>query len=399
MEEKKQTAGTEIRGTGRSTLIRQIISAAVLAILFAGYALTFLVPKFYGMTDAYVGVFVFFMLLILLAVNADVITRLKNKEKDLFLLLFLLVLTLINILIVHSGKGAFFVLADFLLIIYLSDKLILGKKQILWIAGAYFALLFIWLLFVYPKMFAEYGFYGYNTNTAATFTIYTLLCAFLFVQCFTARFEFAGFFSVLLIVRGVQLAMYHRARGAFVMLGVFLLLYYLLPGKWWLKKGVFRLLYLFATLGSLLFVALYTLAGTTGVNYRLPFFYKEVFSGREEIWKEFFLLFLQKPLTGIGTNVQISSFFEFNVHNAMYNILVVYGLIAFIGTLALLYPKLEKMRLKALSDKTAYCALCILLAVFFESFFDVDLLWVDYALNLLSVLLVVNHEQDQISGK
>ena len=208
----------------------------------------------------------------------------------------------------------------------------------------------------------------------------------------------AGFFAVLLIVKGVQLSLYHRARGAFVMLGVFLLLFYIIPSKWWLKKRVFRVICILETLGSLAFVAAYTIAGTKGVNYRLPFFYKELFSGREEIWREFFYLFLKKPLTGIGTNVQISSFFEFNVHNAMYNILVVYGLAVFVLVLALIYMRLEKMRQRAENDRVAFCALCVLTAVFFESFFDVDLLWVDYALNLLCVLMVINHEQTEISG-
>ncbi|MBP5384618.1 MAG: O-antigen ligase family protein [Lachnospiraceae bacterium] len=399
MEQKMRPADTETAGTGKKITIRNIIGTAVFALLFAGYALTFLVPKFYGMTDADVGVFVFCMLMILLLLHADILSRLRRREWDAILVVFLLLLSGVNILIVDSGKGAFFVLADFVLIFYLSGRITVNRRQVLWMCGAYFALLFVWLIIVYPKMFAEYGFYGYNTNTAATFTIYTLLCAFLFIQCFRERFEAAGFFAILLIVKGIQIAMYHRARGAFIMLGAFLLFYYILPKKWLLKKTVFRCVYVLATLGSLLFVALYTLAGTMGVNYRLPFFYKEIFSGREEIWKEFFHLFLQKPLTGIGTNVQISSFFEFNVHNAMYNILVVYGVIAFAGTLCLLYGRLEKMRTCAENNRLSHCALCILLAVFFESFFDVDLLWVDYAMNLLLVLLVVGYEQNKVSGQ
>ncbi len=378
--------------------IRNILNMVVLLLLFAGYSLTFLVPKFYGKTDAYVGVFVFAMLLILLLANTNPLERIKKLEVDLLLLATILLLCGINIILVKSGKGAFFVLADFVLAFYLAGKLVIQKKQVLLLSGAYFALLFVWLLFVYPKMFAEYGFYGYNTNTAATFTIYTLLCAFLFVQGMREKYAIAGFFAVLLIVKGVQLAMYHRARGAFIMLGVFLLLYYVIPSKWWLKKGVFRAVYVLETLGSLVFVAGYTLLGTKGVNFNIPFFYKELFSGREEIWKEFFLLFLEKPITGIGTNVQISSFFEFNVHNAMYNILVVYGLFVFILTLVLIYMRLEKMRDRAQNDRVSYCALCILTAVFFESFFDVDLLWVDYALNLLVILMVVNHEQNKVSG-
>ena len=399
MGQKMQSADGKTADTGKQIKIRDLVNIIVLALLFTGYALTFLVPKFYGKTDAYVGVFVFCMLLVLLFVNGRPLERIKNREWDLFLLLAALLLCGINILIVDSGKGAFFVLADFLLIFYLSYKITLRRKQVMWICGAYFALLFVWFLFVYPLMFAEYGFYGYNTNTAATFTIYTLLLAFVFVQGMKEKIAAAGFFAVLLIVKGVQLALYHRARGAFIMLGVFLLFAYILPAKWWLKKGVFRCIYLLETLGSLLFVAAYTVLGTSGVNFYLPFFYKELFSGREAIWKEFFELFAQKPLTGIGTNVTISSFFEFNVHNAMFNILVVYGAVTFILTLVLIYMRLEKMREKALRNRLSYLALCIVTAVFFESFFDVDLLWADYALNLLCILLVVNHEQTEVSGK
>ena len=398
MEQTMRPADEKTAGTDRQIGVR-VANAVIFILLFAGYSLTFLVPKFYGATDRYVGMFVFLLLAILSLINADPLRRLLRRERETIVTAVLLLLIGINILIVHSGKGAFFVLADFVLIWYLSDKIRLTKREVLCIGGAYALMLTVWFAFVYPKMFAQYGFYGYNTNTAATFTIYSLLIAFVFVQCVTERFPAAGFFAVLLLVKGVQLAFYHRARGAFVMLVVFLLLYYVIPKGWLAKKGVFRALVLLATFGSLVFVAAYTLAGTLGVNYQLPFFYKEVFSGREEIWKEFFLLFCRRPLTGIGTNVEISSFFEFNVHNAMYNILVVYGLPSFLLTLCLVIGKLIRLREHAAGNRICFCALCVTFAVFFESYFDVDLLWVDYALNLLVLLLFVNHEQSQISSK
>ncbi len=398
MEQTMRPADEKTAGTDRRIGVR-IANTVIFILLFAGYSLTFLVPKFYGATDRYVGMFVFFLLAVLSLINADPLKRLLRRERETIVTAVLLLLIGINILIVHSGKGAFFVLADFVLIWYLSDKIRITKKEVLFIGGAYALMLTVWFALVYPKMFAEYGFYGYNTNTAATFTIYSLLIAFVFVQCVKERYPAAGFFAVLLLVKGVQLAFYHRARGAFVMLIVFLLLYYVIPKGVLKKKGVFYALTVLATFGSLAFVALYPLAGTLGVNYRLPFFYKEVFSGREEIWKEFFQLFCARPLTGIGTNVEISSFFEFNVHNAMYNILVVYGLPAFLLTLCLVIGKLKKMREAAAKDTICRCALCVILAVFFESYFDVDLLWVDYALNLLVLLLFVGHEQSQISSK
>ncbi len=397
MGEKNQAANRSFGTIDRSINARQVVSLVVIGITFIGYTLTFLVPKFYGLTDAYVGVFVFLMLGILLLVNVNLMEMLRKKDIETIVMMALIVLIGVNILIVHSGKGAFFVLADFILVFYLSNKVRLTDLQTMAISGMYLIMLFIWLLFVYPQMFAAYEFYGYNTNTAATFTIFTLLCAMVVVMRFREYVEIMGLFIVILLVKGIQLALYHRARGALLMLLVFLLLYYVVPKKWWLDKKVFRGICILATFGSLAFVAAYTILGFMGYNYVLPIFYKKVFSGREKIWREFFYLFIKKPLTGIGTNVEITTFQEFNVHNAMYNILVVYGILAFVGVLFFVYRRLEQFRVKALASNTAFCALCAVVAVFFESFFDVDLLWVDYAFNLLFLLLVVGNSGESQS--
>ena len=146
-----------------------------------------------------------------------------------------------------------------------------------------------------------------------------------------------------------------------------------------------------ATLGSLGFVLLYTLLGKTGFNMFIPVFYKNIFSGRENIWYEFFMHFKTMPLTGVGTNFTIESFQEFNVHNAMYDILAIHGVIVFIGTLYFVYKRMLGFREKIVSNKMAYCAFSIVIAVFFESYIDVDLIWVDYALNLMFLLAVINN--------
>ena len=41
-------------------------------------------------------------------------------------------------------------------------------------------------------------------------------------------------------------------------------------------------------------------------------------------------------------------------------------------------------------DRLPLLALTILLSVFFESYFDVDLIWADYALNLLFLCVTVH---------
>ncbi len=389
MGEKNETAGSKTR---------ELINLSVMLVMFVGYALTFMVPKFYGATDRYVGVFVFLCLCVLMINNVDILDLLRKKDRDLIILAALLVITLVNLLLVHSGLGAFFVAADFALIFFLSGHIIFSRKSVIIMAGAYMALLLYWFFIAYPKLFDDYAFYGYNTNTAATFTIYTLLCAFLLTVVLLEREDrlkgadfylkgsagrLSGVMAVLLMVKGFQLALWHRARGAFIMLIVFMVLWFLIPKKWWKNKVFYYALWILATFGSLLFVAMYVVVGATGVNMKLPFFYKEVFSGRDKIWLEFFTLFSKKPFTGIGTNVTIESFFEFNVHNAMYNFLVIDGILVFAGIIYLIFRFAKRAYVKINGSLLRHCALAVLLAVFYESFFDVDLIWADYALNLL----------------
>jgi len=377
----------------RKLNIKDVINTAILAVWFLFYALTFMVPKFYGFTENIVGVFVFVCLAALFFTNVNILKAIKNKETDFFLTAGIVLITGINLLLVNSGLGAFFTAADFAIIFYLSKEIRLKKWQLYAVGGMYLALMLYWFFYTYGWMFAEYGYYAMNTNTAATFTIFSLLCLFVLAQLLYEKHIAFGLFMVIIIVKGVQLSLYHRARGAFIMLIVFLLLRFVIPAKIWTRKGFFAALLTIATLGSLVFVAFYTWLGTTGVNFNIPFFYKNMFSGREAIWLEFWNLFTQKPLTGIGTNVTITSFFEFNVHNAMYDILVIHGVLVFAGTIVLIFRRLMPLRGK-ITNPVVLCAIASLIAVFFESFFDVDLIWTDYSLNLLFLLMAAHYRED-----
>jgi hypothetical protein len=185
------------------------------------------------------------------------------------------------------------------------------------------------------------------------------------------------------------------------MLILFMIFRYCIPKKWWKNKALYILLILLATLGSLAFVGLYVYIGETGANFKLPFFYKEVFSGREAIWHELFDLLVHDErrytvFTGIGTNFELTSFFEKNVHNAMYNFVVIHGIIVFAGILYFIYKRLWGFRDRIAESGRGYSgmapltAMCALMAVFFESYLDVDLIWADYALNLIFLLAVID---------
>lgn len=375
----------------KSNLRKNIINMAVLIVLFLCYTLKFLVPAFYAATDKYAGLFVFLCEGVLLLNNYNVFNALKAKDKDFFIFAFLLVIIGANLVVVNSGFGAYFTAANFALIFYTSDKLILSKKQVLIMSGIYMIMLLCWLVPLYPSYFGSYdASFALNTNGAATFSVYTGLCALIFLQFFYEKNAWIELPVILLFVRLIRLALWHRARGAFIILSCFILLFYILKGSFIKSKVWYIALISLSTIGSLLFVFFYTFLGKTGFNMFIPIFYKNIFSGRENIWYEFFTYFKEKPLTGIGTNLTIESFFEFNVHNAMYDILVIHGVIVFALTMYFVFKRFISFREKAKNNKLILTALCILISVFFESFIDVDLIWADYSINLIFLLAVIN---------
>lgn len=370
---------------------KNIINMTVLTILIVCYALKFLVPAFYAATDKYAGLFVFICEGLLLINNYNVLEALKKKDKEFFFITILLVIIGINLIIVHSGFGAYFTAANFALILYTSDKVILSKHQIIYLSGVYMVVLLFWLVILYPSYFGSYdASFALNTNGAATFTTYTALISLILLYYFYEKNKYIEPLIVLLFVRTIRLALWHRARGAFIILTVFILLFYILKGRFLNSKRIYTFMVALATVGSLIFVMFYTLLGKTGFNLFIPIFYKNIFSGRENIWYEFFTYFIRKPLTGIGTNLTIESFVEFNVHNAMFDILAIHGIIVFVMTMILLFKRFLSFREKALNNKLIALALCVLFSVFYESFIDVDLIWADYSMNLIFLLAAIN---------
>ena len=397
MENKKsdtfrKVVAADIKEIKSNTDLKTIITTVLMFMAFLFYALTFFVPKFYGFTEDYVGVFIFVILAGIFFTNVNPIKKIKEKDVDLIVLAVLAILVVLNIFLVDSGKGCFFVAVNFAMIFYLAGEIKFQKWQIHLFGTLYVAMLLYWFMFVYTWMFADYSSFAMNTNTAATFTVFSMLAAFvLFESVFENHKYIGGLLITIALVKCFQLSLYHRSRGAFIMLMVFVLLKFVVPKKWWEKKGFFTFMSIFATFGSLLFVAFYVWLGTTGVNFSMPFFYKNIFSGREAIWYEFWTLFKNKPLTGIGTNVTITSFFEFNVHNAMYNILVIHGVLVFAATIFLMYRRFFACREGLSQRPVARCAAAAVFAVCIESFFDVDLIWANYSLNIFFLLLVMNN--------
>ena len=362
--------------------IRTVLNYAAFIAMMVFYAGTWTFPLFYHVTEIYNSLIIFLCLGVLFIANIDLRERIRQRDKMLLILFATVFIALINLFIIGSRKGCILIIADFLMILYLAPHIKLDraqKKMLEW----FFLIMFIsW--FIYDRAFS------YNSNTGATVTVFTFFGAMVLLTDIVERKEIYGFFLVIAFVRVITLVFWHLARGAFFALTLFIFFYFIVPKAWWKSPGKYLFLMLFSTLGSLAFVGIYVFLGSTGFNMELPFFYKNVFSGREQIWLEVWEILKVQLLTGIGSGRELKSFFEYNIHNAMYDVLAVHGIIVFALSFTLIINRL-KMAGEALdiTDKRKMTAIAAVFAIFIESFIDMDLMWADYSPLLLFLLLTV----------
>lgn len=356
-----------------------------LIIMMVFYAFTWTFPGFYHITEIYNTSIIFVALAILFFNNINLVRKFREKDVAFYALTAAVVIAAVNLFIIDSNKGCLLILADFLMVFYLSGELRLTDRQLKTMEVFFLVMYASW--FVYDRAFF------YNANTGATVTVFTLLAAYVLLNRLCAVREIYGFFIVIALVRTISLVLWHLARGAFIALFVFLILFYVLPRSIWKSRYFYRGMTLFCVFGSLLFVLVYVLMSKTGINPKMPFFYKNVFSGREQIWMEVWDIFIGQPLTGIGSGRALKSFFEYNIHNAMYDILAVHGIIVFALSAILIIRRLfEAGRAVGEKHEKIIC-LCAVFAIFTESFIDMDLMWADYSPVLLFLLYEIFHEE------
>ena len=358
----------------------EVINWAALIIMMVFYACTWTFPGFYHITEVYNTLIIFVALALLFFNNVNPIKKLKEKDLSFYALALALVVAAVNLFIIDSNKGCFLILADFLMVFYLSKEIKLTELQVKTLEVFFLVMFVSW--FVYDRTFS------FNANTGATATVFTMLAGYVLLNRLCSAKEIYGFFIVISLIRTTNLVLWHLARGAFIALAVFLVLFYLVPKKLWQNKVFFRELTLFSIFGSLLFVLAYVLLAATGINPKMPFFYKNVFSGREQIWMEVWEIFAGQPLTGIGSGRALRSFFEYNIHNAMYDILAVHGIIVFALAVTVLIIRLfeaGKLIREGAGTEKILCMAAVF-AIFIESFIDMDLMWADYSPVLLFLL-------------
>ncbi len=310
----------------------EYVTAALFILFLLG---SFVSSKIYGVIAPYgtlvmfVGAAVIYIMLIL----AD---RERFLKTDVVVLVGIaaVIIAPVNLFILGSRKGAMLVIFDLVLMLTLvirGMELSGGMKRICAFSGA--VLMLLW----YPVVRWDYGF-----NTVGFVFLILFIFGELALEYVKNDLElgYLKYVQLLFFPTSVLLAVCYQARSAALSIAAFGLIYLIAPVITE-KRLLYNICLGIFTLGSILFTALYSGLGSSGWNIRI--LYKDVLSGRELIWAELWREFLKRPLTGIGSSYEMKSFFMFEVHNGLFDILVVHGIIVFLCILFLLVKALMRL--------------------------------------------------------
>lgn len=316
------------------------------------------------------------------------------RDKMFWIMAVTDVIALINLFIVGSNKGCFLIVVDFMLILYLADKVEFDRKESIVMLGYTAFFFFYWTIDV------KGYFKGYNTNYGGLILITGF--AFLMVLLHTVNFlkrKWCIPIYLFFIALAYNIISWYRSRTALMGL-IVLLIIMIIPGKIITNKIIYPAICALASFGSIALSGLYIVFGKFG-DGEVQLFYKSVVSGRNDIWSELWDAYLQKPVTGIGSSYEMKLDFMkgmFEAHSAMMDILVVHGVIVFAlvcGVLLYRLIKLKSQTASGFTGKVIFAAfICILVTGFFENYYIVQ----PFSLMFLS-LFAVKPEKKEITGE
>lgn len=350
--------------TKSNKTISNYIFAAVLTLEIYG---CFIFQEANAITSRYASLISFILLsLLLLPKLKYYITHPAEFKNDPFLLILICggTAALLNLFLIGSNKGAFLTAATVMMAFYIGYD----YKCPLWLRFYTFCILSSLLIWWYCHVH-----WYFNFNMAGFIFMLTGIAAISLIEILIFKnkcYETLRPFQIIAYITATLLCLLYHARCVLAGMLLFGILYSVMPVILNHKLAK-HILISASTFGSLIFSALYILLDKTGIS--ITILYKDILSGRQDIWGELWTAFSKQPFTGIGSSYEIKSFFIFEVHNGMLDLLIVHGIPVFICAMLLIYrtllkalstPKISRLRRIALSAVFA-----MLFTSFFENFF------------------------------
>ncbi len=340
---------------------------------------SFIRQDFYAVTGVYATLIIFAVLFLIALFRIDLRKSDVRTKTEIAVFALTAIIATLNLKLINSGMGALFIPTDMVLMLLLVPRIELTDRMRRVIAGSASLLMIYWYAYIHW----EYGF-----NMAGLLYMIIFMTGEIFAEYVKNDFDmqYMSLVQILLFVTTVLITICYHARSAALCVILYGIIWKLLPylGE---KKVLYKLLVAAATFGSLLFTLLYMLMGRLGIN--LTILYKDILSGRQDIWAELWGALAGQPLTGIGSSYELKSFFIFEVHNGLFDILAVHGIIVFALVIFMLVKRLNETADIHFSYRPdCRHAIAGVFALLFASFFENGFIVPPYSIVFMALLLL-----------
>lgn len=327
------------------------------------------------------------LIVFIIAIVIIVLILIENerqiKKKDVYIIIIMISILLFNTIFNKSNLGSIINAITFSLILIVSKYSCIKQKYINYIL---YTLVFYNIIWINSKYFF------YNTNTIGLVAMIFLMWN-SFIIYINKRIKLINIILIGLILKDIHIVLLSDSRGA--MLGI--LMFYMIlciPNKLLKIDFIFNSLLTFFTLGSLFFVGIYTFIWKNNILENNFFYGKRIFTGREKIWYELFVLFKENIWIGLGSGIEIKSNSSLNVHNSMYNVLVIYGILIFSIIIYIIFDNLHKNKFIIANNKIGKVTFAFVCGLLANSFVETTFFNANIYMILLFLLIILNSERN-----
>lgn len=354
-----------------------IINYTVVSIMFFLFLIMWLQINIYLELVQIFPLLIFTLLTILVVSNSNKIL----EDKKISIIAFVTIMTaVIGIVINNSNIGTLFGVINLSIVFLISPYIQINQKIIKIFSILSFLGLIYWS-FIPPE--------GFNTNSIGVITLVFFIFS-LFVLGSIKNKIIKIPLIIFTIIISLNSIIISESRASLIGFIFFIILNFLIPYKVLCKKIIVKFLIYLVTIGSIGYVFLYI--GLWKMNYSLTWSYgdKSLYTGRELIWIDLWVAFKENYLFGLGSNYQLQTHDVLNVHNSMFHILTIYGILVFMLSLTLIYYFFsEKVQYIAEDNPFFGIALSGFLSLSLQSFFETTLVSSSFTPIIIMFLIII----------
>lgn len=260
-------------------------------------------------------------------------------RKDYICILLLNVLFIMATLYFYSAWGSALFFIHILIGCFVFNNLVLSRQMYCWVHSICFVVILVYVLTLNISTIdhtVAYNRYGdlINSNTVGILVLTGVLHGACWASVWRHKLCRYILFCLCLVCGGVLISRFH-CRSALLMFGLFWLIF--IVRKHPIAENTCSWITRFILLVSLLFPCVYVYL-YTHTNLNLEIFGKNLFTGRQFVWRDTFHYILQNPLLGVGNEGLLEMGNSFHAarltdatHNVMLGIWKSLGLVPFIS--------------------------------------------------------------------